>query len=203
MHLPCWPTRRVHRHALGRVARDQVERDDMRRWQTIFVLLATGLIPGPAESPAQSGPAYYVCFTGGTGACTSRASCTVLTSTDCSDACTAANNAQFGGGTVGPWCNLPGTRNATNTVIVGPAVTIAGGSTINIKLGTVKTGGDGYVLIDANRYAPGTEGAPTVIRGLSGWGTGPVAIIDGVGMTVPAFSGLITNNRIPWLQFEI
>src|SRR5262249_47905997 len=89
-----------------------------------------------------------------------------------------------------------------NTVIVGPAVTIAGGSTINIKLGTVKTGGDGYVLIDANRYAPRAGGAPTVIRGLSGWGTGPVAVIDRVGMTVPAFSGLITNNRIPWLQFD-
>lgn len=107
--------------------------------------------------------------------------------------------------TTASWKNIPGTKNTGNTGWVSGNtgwVKINAGDIITIKAGTTHTSSKGgLVLLDSTYYNSGTVNAPITINVSSTWGSG-VATINGTGITVPVWSGLIDNRTIPYLILD-
>lgn len=174
----------------------RISLDFLARLLWLAICWSIGLLVFVSQSSATQ---YYACFSGGTGACSENAVCTALLSTECSDAC--PGTLQVGAnGANGPWCHLPGTRDAANTTTLNTH-TLVSNDRVSVKGSTKQTSASGGVVnIDSTLYGNGTQANPIFLSVATCWngscGLGPYFTIDASGVTGVSFSGVVTiSNR--------
>ncbi len=119
------------------------------------------------------------------------------------------SDANSGTATSTAWKTLPGARKANNSGYVSTsfgggvftynANKVPAGTTFKLKRGTTldSTKG-GWIQIDTLWYQNGTAGSPITIQADTNWGSGSI-VINGTGMTMPTYRGLLNVNRIKYV----
>ncbi|WP_162604579.1 right-handed parallel beta-helix repeat-containing protein [Geomonas edaphica] len=114
------------------------------------------------------------------------------------------SDAANGLATTSSWKNIPGTKTAGNGSFLsaGGWKRLVAGDVVIVKGGSKHTSqGGGMIQIDSTWYDNGTASSPVTIKGDPSWGSGQ-SVIDGSGITVPNWAGLVNISKRDYIVFD-